>query len=300
MQLEYNTMSTEELIEHFSITDDDLQRIKQYGEVLLPKIETMMDLFYEWMETLPEYSFFFQSKEKLQYARRMQTQYWHAFYQGRIDADYVNMRRRVGEVHANIGLSLPTNALGMNRSFCIMTDTLYENEFPPEEYTKMIQAITKLLNFDLTITVESYNHFTSKIIADQSQAILDMSTPLIQIWENIIMVPIVGIIDSKRSNELMNGILTKISETQAKIIILDISGVAIVDTAVANHLIKISKATTLMGAKCIFSGLSPSIAETIVELGIDVGSLQTTGTLKDALLTGYETLNLKIVSADEK
>jgi rsbT co-antagonist protein RsbR len=299
MQLEYNTMPTEELIEHFSITESDLQRIKQYGEVLLPKIETMMDLFYEWMETLPEYNFFFQSKEKLQYARRMQTQYWHVFYQGRIDEDYVNMRRRVGEVHANIGLSLSTNALGMNRSFCIMTDTLYENEFPLEEYTKMIQAITKLLNFDLTITVESYNHFTSKIIADQSQA-LDMSTPLIQIWENIIMVPIVGIIDSKRSNELMNGILTKISETQAKVIILDISGVAIVDTAVANHLIKISKATTLMGAKCIFSGLSPSIAETIVELGIDVGSLQTTGTLKDALLTGYETLNLKIVNADEK
>ena len=245
-------------------------------------------------------TFFFQNKERLEYARRMQIQYWHAFFNGVIDEEYIELRRKFGEVHANIGLTLPTNALALNRSFCIMTDTLYDGSFPTEEYTKIIQSITKLLNFDLTITVESYNHFTAKVIADQSQAILDMSTPLIQIWDNVIMVPIVGIIDSKRSNELMNGILTKISETQAKIIILDISGVAIVDTAVANHLIKISKATTLMGAQCIFSGLSPSIAETIVELGIDVGSLHTTGTLKDALLEGYKSLNLKIISTNEQ
>jgi len=98
-----------------------------------------------------------------------------------------------------------------------------------------------------------------------------------------LFAPIVGIIDSKRAVDIMNKSLSSIAETQARTLVLDISGVAMVDTAVANHLIKITKAAVLMGCKAIISGISPAIAQTITELGIDLSSIHTTSTIESAL-----------------
>ena len=108
------------------------------------------------------------------------------------------------------------------------------------------------------------------------------------------MLPIVGILDSKRAQDLMQNILLEINQTQAKVVILDISGVAVVDTAVANHIIKITKATKLMGCICIVSGVSPAIAQTIVELGINVETITTTASLKDALKLAFNTVEVTI------
>ncbi len=123
---------------------------------------------------------------------------------------------------------------------------------------------------------------------------MEMSTPVTAIWDGILTLPVVGIIDSKRAQDIMNAMLAKISETRAGLIILDISGVAVVDTAVANHLIKITKATKLMGCECTISGLSAAIAQTIVELGIDVGEIHTTATLQDALARAFRILGLDV------
>jgi rsbT co-antagonist protein RsbR len=124
-----------------------------------------------------------------------------------------------------------------------------------------------------------------------------MSTPVTAIWRDILMLPLVGIIDSGRAQDIMNAMLTAIAETQARVIIMDISGVAVVDTAVANHLIKITKATKLMGCDCTISGVSPAIAQTMVELGIEVGDVQTTATLKDALVDAFRTTGAEIRDA---
>jgi rsbT co-antagonist protein RsbR len=126
---------------------------------------------------------------------------------------------------------------------------------------------------------------------------MEMSTPVTEIWSGILLLPLVGIIDSKRAQDIMNAALSKIAETHARIFILDISGVGVVDTAVANHLVKITKATRLMGCESTVSGVSPAIAQTIVELGIDVGTMMTTATMRDALADAFGTLGLKITEA---
>ena len=117
------------------------------------------------------------------------------------------------------------------------------------------------------------------------RAVQEMSTPVTPIWEGILLLPLVGVLDSMRTSDIMNKSLTMISEMRAKVFVLDISGVATVDTAVANQLIKITKATRLMGCEAIVSGLSPAIARTIVELGVNVGEIRTTATLRDAFET---------------
>jgi len=120
-------------------------------------------------------------------------------------------------------------------------------------------------------------------IRKRSLAMLEMSTPVTKIWDGVLFAPIVGIVDSKRSVDIMNKALSSIADSRANTLLLDIGGVAVVDTAVANHLIKIAKAAVLMGCKTVISGISPAIAQTIVELGIDLGSIQTTSTIESAL-----------------
>jgi methyl-accepting chemotaxis protein len=120
-------------------------------------------------------------------------------------------------------------------------------------------------------------------VQKRSLALLEMSTPVTKIWDGVLFAPIVGIVDSKRSVDIMNKALSSIADTHASTLLLDISGVAVVDTAVANHLIKIAKAAVLMGCKTIISGISPSIAQTIAELGIELGAIQTTSTIESAL-----------------
>lgn len=120
-------------------------------------------------------------------------------------------------------------------------------------------------------------------VTDQQNAIFEMSTPVTKIWDGVLFAPIVGIVDSKRAVDIMNKTLSSIAETQAKTLVLDISGVAMVDTAVANHLIKVTKAATLMGCRAVISGISPAIAQTITELGIDLSSIHTTSTIESAL-----------------
>jgi methyl-accepting chemotaxis protein len=132
----------------------------------------------------------------------------------------------------------------------------------------------KVVKFASDITVE---------VQKRSLAMLEMSTPVTKIWDGVLFAGIVGIVDSKRAVDIMNRALSSIADTRANTLLLDIAGVAIVDTAVANHLIKIAKAAVLMGCKTIISGISPAIAQTIAELGIDLGAIQTTATIESAL-----------------
>ena len=134
--------------------------------------------------------------------------------------------------------------------------------------------LIKVLKFATDITQE---------IQNRSLAMMEMSTPVAKIWDGVLFAPIVGIVDSRRSRDIMNKALASIVDNRAHTLMLDIGGVGVVDTAVANHLIKIAKAAVLMGCKTIISGISPAIAQTITELGIELGSVHTTSTIESAL-----------------
>ena len=130
---------------------------------------------------------------------------------------------------------------------------------------------------------------------EMDRALQAMATPVTPIWDEVLLLPLVGIVDSTRTDDAMKTTLDKISSTGAKMFILDISGVPSVDTAVANQLIKITKATRIMGCETIVSGVSSSIAHTIVELGIDIGEMLTTSSLRDAV-----SMSLDRVSENKK
>jgi methyl-accepting chemotaxis protein len=126
----------------------------------------------------------------------------------------------------------------------------------------------------------------------QAALIMEMSTPVMQLWDNILLLPVVGLVDSKRVQLIMETALQQILDCQAKVIILDIQGVPAVDSAVANHLIQITKATRLMGCTCTITGISPEISQALVNLGIDLGDIVTQATLKEGVGSALQSLGL--------
>lgn len=127
-----------------------------------------------------------------------------------------------------------------------------------------------------------------KVMARQAEDILDLSTPVMKIWDGVLLAPVVGTLDSSRAQTVMGNLLTMIVETQSRIAIIDVTGVPIIDSLVASHLFKTVNAARLLGAKCILTGISPTIAQTMVQLGVDVGALETRATIYEALCTATD------------
>jgi rsbT co-antagonist protein RsbR len=120
------------------------------------------------------------------------------------------------------------------------------------------------------------------MVARQQQTLLELSTPVVKLWTGIVAVPLIGTLDSERTQIVMESLLQQVVDTEASIAIIDITGVPTVDTLVAQHLLKTIAAARLMGAECIISGIRPQIAATIVHLGVDLGNVITKATLADA------------------
>ena len=278
----------------YLITSKDLERIRAFGVLAQPRMQEMVGRWYLWLETRPEFEQFFSDPEVLERVQRIQSDYWEVFMGGDVDENYVEARYSVGEAHARIGLPLNTYFAGMNGFLEIFADVVGAAEMSAEERASMNRSLAKLLHLDTAIVVDTYNQIVEDTLTAQSKSLLEMSTPVTQIWEGILLLPIVGLIDSHRARDIMNATLAKIAETQAQIFILDVSGVGVVDTAVANNLIKITSATRLMGCETTISGVSPAIAQTIVDLGIDVGSIKTTATMKDALSDAFRRSGMEI------
>ncbi|MHC0448012.1 STAS domain-containing protein [Flavobacterium sp. 3-218] len=149
---------------------------------------------------------------------------------------------------------------------------------------------------DMTImTFEAFMRGREDIISRQVDEISEISTPVITVWDGIVALPIIGTLDSSRTQVVMESLLQQIVDTGSSIAILDISGVPAVDSLVAQHLIKTVSATRLMGAECIISGIRPEIAQTVVHLGIDLSGITTKASLASALQTAFDMLQLAVV-----
>ena len=145
-----------------------------------------------------------------------------------------------------------------------------------------IWSSTELLDRLALETVEMYVRTRESLIARQQQDMLELSTPVVKLWEGVLALPMIGTLDSSRTQVVMETLLQRIVESGADVAILDITGVPTVDTLTAQHLIKTVTAARLMGAECIISGIRPQIAQTIVHLGVDLGDIVTKATLADA------------------
>ena len=154
----------------------------------------------------------------------------------------------------------------------------------PDLLAEALWSVSTLLDKLGLFTVEVFQKSRDQIIVRQQQELLELSTPVVKLWQDILALPLIGTLDSARTQVVMESLLEKIVETGAAIAIIDITGVPTVDTLVAQHLMKTIAAARLMGADCIISGIRPQIAQTIVHLGVNLEDVVTKATLADAFM----------------
>jgi rsbT co-antagonist protein RsbR len=169
-----------------------------------------------------------------------------------------------------------------------------ELEGEPATLVNEILKVSNLLDSLSLVTFETYIKGREEVILRQTSEINEISTPVIRVWDGVLALPIIGTLDSERTQVVMESLLQEIVNSGSSIAILDISGVLTVDTLVAQHLIKTVNATRLMGAECIISGIKPEIAQTIVHLGINLEGVQTKASLASALKYAFSKMNLVV------
>ena len=168
-------------------------------------------------------------------------------------------------------------------------------ESTPEALTEEIITTSALLDEVGLYTAEVYQKTREEVIARQNQDLLELSTPVVKLWDGVLALPLIGTLDSARTQVVMESLLQKIVETSADVAIIDITGVPTVDTLVAQHLLKTVTAARLMGAECIISGIRPQIAQTIVHLGVNLGDVITKASLAEAFKIAISKAGLVVV-----
>ena len=167
----------------------------------------------------------------------------------------------------------------------------------PKTAMNAIWSISLLVDKMAQWTMTTYQQTREDLIKRQQQELLELSTPVIKLWEGVLAVPMIGTLDSARTQLVMEALLERIVETGSQLAIIDITGVPTVDTLVAQHLLKTVSAIRLMGAECIISGIRPQIAQTIVHLGIDLHGIASKSSLADALQLALEQTGFRVTRA---
>ncbi len=288
-------MSVQEFYRLYQVTETDLERVRRFGVIVAPEIDVFVAKLYDYMRyaLAGEFDAHFPDENTLAGAQAAARRGWLEILKATWDEDYVESRRKIGDVHAQLQVEPRHYLATLFRGYDLWTQEIYQGGLPEPDVGPTFASFRRVIKMEGAFVVDVYSRRTAEIIARQSRALTDMSTPITALWDGILMLPVVGILDSRRAQDIMQRMLERIAEKQASVFILDISGVAVVDTAVANHLIRMTKAARLMGAHSIVSGVSPGVARTIVELGIDVGEMRTTGNLQHALRLAFERVGVE-------
>jgi rsbT co-antagonist protein RsbR len=280
----------------FFLTDDDTQLIKTAGQAIKFKNEAAFSELDAWITMQQDLQSQF-TDAVIEAISQEEENTWLDFIDANTSPEYVERQINAAQKLQKLGLTFETNLAYLIALHDIIEQLYARHGFGSFE---LIRAFKKIAGISICIVIDTYNQLINETIKAQNTALMEMSTPVTKLWDGILFLPLVGIIDSRRAQEVMTAMLKKISETESQVFILDISGIAVLDTAVANYLIRIAKAAALMGCRCIVSGISGAVAQTIVELGIHTDEMTTTGNMQDALEKAFKRAKLTISSKKKK
>jgi len=169
----------------------------------------------------------------------------------------------------------------------------------PELLNTEVQKMNKIIDNLALLTFETYSKTREQIIGQQSQTLLELSAPAIKLWDEILLLPVVGVIDTARAQLLIESLLKAVVEYEARVVILDVTGVPMIDTQVAQNIIKTVTSAQMMGAEVVITGISPDTAMTLSKLEVDMSTLNTRGTLRTGVSEAFAMVGKKVVSQNE-
>jgi rsbT co-antagonist protein RsbR len=229
--------------------------------------------------------------------KRLQNTYFLRLFSGTYDLNYVRDRLRVGSAHEKIGMP-PKLYLGAYRRYLALIHDKLRDHFKGKEPEtgKAIEVIRKIIFFDMALAIDTYIAAYLETMTRHQAAIRELSTPVIKVYERVLLLPIVGTVDTQRANQIMETVLVQVVEQQAKVIIIDIAGVAVVDTKVADHILQTTAAVQLLGAQTVLTGISASVARTVVQLGVEITRVETRAKLSEGIEVALSIIGKQISS----
>ena len=202
----------------------------------------------------------------------------------------------ISESRAHQGFTPGETALFVMSIKSAMLQFMQKKYDIPEHLNNEIIKITSIIDRLALVTIEETAAARDAMIREQSRSLMDLSTPVVKLWDGVVMMPLVGIIDTPRSQHIIAALLAGIVENQAQVAVLDVTGVPMMDTRVAQHLMSTVDAARMLGAEVIVTGISPDAAQTLVRLNVDVSGLRTSGRLKNGIKDAFNLRDLEITS----
>lgn len=276
--------------------DEDVRTLREMDGLARQYADPVIEDFYGHILSFRETADFFRDPATLKRVKQQQKQYFLDLTSGEYGREYVANRIRLGTVHQRINLAIKWY-LGMFNFYlrAVAARLLEAHHDEPLTAIRKLMSLVKLIFFDIGVQVDTYIYQRERTIRQQQEAIRELSTPVLQVRERLLILPIIGIIDTYRARQLTENLLRSIRDNRAKVVVIDITGVAAVDSRVANHLLQTVAAAKLMGASVIITGLSAEVAQTLVTLGVDLSSLNTVGDLQGGIEEAERMLGYKVI-----
>lgn len=275
---------------------EDLTNIAAIKPVIAKNVDALVDAFFAHLAGLDEAKVLLGYKELASEARSLKRAHLLEMVEGKYDLAYVEQRIRLGLLYGRVGL--PTKVyLGAFRAVLAKTGELLTREFPSDGFTKWT-SLQKIAFLDIGVHSDILIHERERTIGRQSEAIRELSTPVLQIRDRLLLLPLIGVIDTHRAQLITENLLNAIRAARAKVVVIDVTGVATIDTKVANHLVQTVTASRLMGAYAIVTGITADVAQSMVALGIELAPFKTVGDLQGGVELAEERLGYRVTRTE--
>jgi rsbT co-antagonist protein RsbR len=281
---------------------EDLPRIASLRDLIAQRAEDYVTTFFTHLAGLEEARPLLASPAIVDRARQLKRRHLVAIAGGEYGSAYVQERIELGLLYAKAGLDARV-FLGAFHALLrqIGSDAMKRSEHGPVdsfESFESFMSLKKIAFFDISLIIDILVFERERIIRQQQEAIRELSTPVLQIRERLLLLPIIGIIDTHRARMITDGLLQAIRANRAKVVVMDVTGVVTIDSRVANHLLQTVTAARLMGAVVIVTGLSSDVAQALVALGIELSKLNTIGDLQGGLEEAERFLGYRVTMTD--
>jgi rsbT co-antagonist protein RsbR len=279
-----------------ALEHSDLARIARIRDLVLPRVDEFTAAFFEHLAKFDEARPLFDNRALLEKAKRLKAEHLQGLVSGDYSRHYVAQRIELGRLYAVAGLEMRffLGAFHQLLRF-IGTEVMTHSEHAPLEAFDAFMSLKKVAFFDLGLIVDVLVFERERIIRQQQEAIRELSTPVLQLRDRLLLLPIIGVIDTYRARLITENLLEAVRARRAKVVVMDVTGVATIDSRVANHILQTVTAARLMGARVIVTGITAAVAQSLVALGIELDRLlDTVGDLQGGIELAEQILGYRV------
>ena len=273
----------------------DFARIGEIRSLVVRRLDAHIAAFFDHLSGLTEAAPLLKSTALLAKPKRLKRQHLLAMVAGDYGARYVEQRIELGLIYAGAGLDA---RVFLGAFYCMLrsigTSVMSEFEHAPSIGFQYVMSLEKVAYFDIGLIVDVLVHERERLIRHQQEAIRSLSTPVLQLRERLLLLPIIGVIDTFRARLITDNLLKAIRSSRARMVVMDITGVPSIDSTGANHILQTVTAARLMGTEVIVTGGSAEVAQSLIALGVEVGRLTTVGDLQGGIEQAEESLGYRV------